>query len=58
MVTDLWFAENDLREGYIQVVDMQGCSLMHLPRLNPIVMKKFMFYIQARTPIHNTIKLN
>lgn len=48
MISDMWFAENDLREGYVCVIDMKGATLMHLTRINVIVLKKFMFYIQAR----------
>lgn len=48
MVTDIWFAENDLKDGYATVVDMKGCTLMHLTRVNVMALKKFMFYIQAR----------
>ncbi|KAG4074774.1 hypothetical protein HA402_006413 [Bradysia odoriphaga] len=48
MVTDVWFEQNDLRQGYVCVIDMKGCTLMHLTRVNVIALKKFMFYIQAR----------
>lgn len=48
MVTDMWFTENDLKEGYATVIDMKGSTLMHLTRVNVMALKKFMFYIQAR----------
>ncbi|XP_037027443.1 alpha-tocopherol transfer protein-like [Bradysia coprophila] len=51
MVTDVWFAQNDLRQGYVCVIDMKGCTLMHLTRVNVIALKKFMFYIQEALPI-------
>lgn len=48
MVTDVWFAQDDLRQGYVCAIDMKNCTLMHLTRVNVIALKKFMFYIQAR----------
>ncbi|KAJ6636959.1 Alpha-tocopherol transfer protein-like [Pseudolycoriella hygida] len=51
MITDLWFAENDLREGYATVIDMKGTTLMHLARINIVALRKFMFYIQDALPI-------
>lgn len=56
MITDVWFAENDLKEGYATVIDMKGCTLMHLPRINIIALKKFMFYIQVRALISTISK--
>lgn len=48
MVTDIWFTKNDLEEGYATVCDMKGVTLSHLPRVNLLALKRFMFYIQAR----------
>lgn len=48
MVADLWFAQDDLRNGYVCAIDMKNCTLMHLTRVNVIALKKFMFFIQAR----------
>lgn len=48
MMSDVWFAQNDLKEGYATVIDMNNTTLMHLTRINVVALKKFMFYIQAR----------
>lgn len=48
----MWFARSDLEEGYATVVDMKGVTLSHLPRVNLLALKKFMYYIQARPTIN------
>lgn len=47
MITDLWLAREDVVEGYVFVLDMEGATLAHLAKVNLIAMKKFMHYIQV-----------
>lgn len=47
MIADLWLVQSGIADGHAIVVDMEGCTLTHLTKVNIIAMKKFMFYIQV-----------
>ncbi|XP_066592372.1 alpha-tocopherol transfer protein-like [Prorops nasuta] len=51
MVLDLWLYEEGTVEGHIILVDMQGVTLGHAGRLNPLGLKKFLYYLQEGLPV-------
>lgn len=47
MIADMWLMQDGIAAGHAIVIDMEGVSLSHLAKINLIVLKKFMFYIQV-----------
>lgn len=47
MVSDLCIINEGTAKGYIIVMDMKGVVFGHLARLNILLMKKFMCYLQV-----------
>ncbi|EZA49214.1 hypothetical protein DMN91_008389 [Ooceraea biroi] len=51
MVMDLWLYTEGTAPGHVIVIDMEGVTLPHAGRLNPISIKKFLYYLQEAIPI-------
>ncbi|KAG7196746.1 hypothetical protein KM043_014005 [Ampulex compressa] len=51
MVYDLYALKLGTCPGYAYVADAAGLSLGHLGRLNPLALKKFIYFIQDAAPI-------
>lgn len=49
MVFDFWMYEDGIQPGHVIVIDLKGCSLGHVARVGLLQMKKFLYYLQART---------
>lgn len=47
IVADLWLLEEGAAEGHMICFDMDGFVFGHMTRLNPISVKKFLYYLQA-----------
>ncbi len=41
--------------GIVYVVDMEGCTLSHLFKLNPMALKNHFQYLQVSRPVSNQI---
>lgn len=51
MVCDLWLLTEGTNNGYIYFADASGLSFGHLARINPMGLKKYLYYIQEAAPI-------
>lgn len=51
MVTDIWFLTEGTNNGYVYFADASGLSFGHLARVNPLGLKKYLYYIQEAAPI-------
>lgn len=51
MVFETILLQQGSEVGYIVALDMNNFSFGHFTRLNPLIMKKFLFYLQEATPI-------
>ncbi|KRT82512.1 CRAL-TRIO domain containing protein, partial [Oryctes borbonicus] len=51
MLTSMAFRYIGPTEGQIFLMDMEGCSLAHLMRVNLVHLKKNMFYVQETLPV-------
>lgn len=51
MIMELSLYTSGTAPGHIIIIDMQGCVFGHVARLNPILMKKFLFYLQEAIPV-------
>lgn len=46
-VADLWLLEEGAAEGHLLCFDLDKFQLGHMTRLNPITIKKFLYYLQV-----------
>lgn len=46
-VSDLWLLEEGAAEGHVLCFDLDKLQLGHMTRLNPITIKKFLYYLQV-----------
>lgn len=46
-VSDLWLLEEGAAEGHVLCFDLDKFQLGHMTRLNPITIKKFLYYLQV-----------
>lgn len=51
MVMELWLWTTGASPGHIIIIDMEGTVFGHLARLSPMVMKKFLYYLQEAIPL-------
>jgi len=51
MIMDLWLYTEGTACGHVIVIDMEGVTFAHAGRLNPIGIKKFLYYLQEAIPI-------
>lgn len=51
MVIDLWLYTEGTAEGHIIIIDMIGVTFAHAARLNPLGIKKYLYYLQEAIPI-------
>lgn len=51
MIADLWLIAGGTMNGHILIVDIFGVQMVHALRLNPMGIKKYLFYLQEATPL-------
>ena len=51
MSLDLWMFSEGTTKGHVIVYDITGVSLGHATRINPLGLKKFLFYLQDALPV-------
>jgi len=51
MVCDVWFLTEGTNNGYIYFTDASKLSFGHIARINPLGLKKYLYYIQEAAPI-------
>jgi len=51
MVIDLWLYTEGTCDGHIILFDMKNVSFGHIGRLNPMGLKKFLYYLQEGLPV-------
>ncbi|KYN13834.1 Alpha-tocopherol transfer protein-like protein, partial [Trachymyrmex cornetzi] len=51
MLCDIHLLTNGTNDGYIFIVDVSKLSFGHVMRINPLAMKKFLYYFQEAMPI-------
>ncbi|XP_012529319.1 alpha-tocopherol transfer protein-like [Monomorium pharaonis] len=51
MVADLYFLMHGTNNGYSIIIDMSKLSFGHIARINPLAVKKSLFYIQEAAPL-------
>ncbi|XP_018393626.1 PREDICTED: alpha-tocopherol transfer protein-like [Cyphomyrmex costatus] len=52
MLTDVHFLMDGTNNGYVFIIDASKCSFGHVMKMNPFVMKKYMYYIQEAAPMN------
>ncbi|XP_076289828.1 uncharacterized protein LOC143213657 [Lasioglossum baleicum] len=51
MVVDLWLCKEGTMPGHIILFDMKNVVLGHAARLNPMGLKKYLYYLQEALPV-------
>ncbi|XP_011163323.1 alpha-tocopherol transfer protein-like [Solenopsis invicta] len=51
MMVDMWLYTEGTAEGHIIVIDMINVSFAHAGRLNPLGIKRYLYYLQEAIPI-------
>lgn len=51
MMTDLYGFVQGTIPGYVAICDMEGVTFGHATRLNPMSIKKFIYYVQEGIPV-------
>ena len=51
MLIDLWLYGEGTIKGHIILIDIANVSLGHAARLNPMGLKKFLYYLQEALPV-------
>lgn len=51
MVNDLIGSKNGTRDGYIVIINEYNAVLAHVLKINPMSLKKLMFYVQEAIPV-------
>lgn len=51
MMVDLWLYTEGTAEGHVIILDMVGITFAHAARLNPMAIKRYLYYLQEAIPI-------
>ncbi|XP_018337424.1 PREDICTED: alpha-tocopherol transfer protein-like isoform X2 [Trachymyrmex septentrionalis] len=51
MLSDIYFLMNGTNDGYIFIFDVSKLSFGHVMRINPMGIKKYLYYLQEAMPI-------
>lgn len=51
MLAENWLYSLGTCPGFIIIIDMKGAVFGHVARLNPMIMKKYLYYLQEALPI-------